>query len=66
MVFREDESRHHSGNSCENLALMRELAVGLLKQEKSSDASLKTKRLRCGRDDGYLAKVLAANKVEDA
>ncbi len=66
VVFREDESRHHAGNSCENLALMRKLAVGLLKQEKSSDASLKTKRLRCGWDDGYLAKVLAANNVEDA
>jgi predicted transposase YbfD/YdcC len=66
VVFREDESRHHSGNSCENLALMRKLAVGLLKQEKSSDASLKTKRLRCGWDDSYLAKVLAASTVEDA
>ncbi len=66
VVLREDESRHHSGNSCEDLALVRKLAVGLLKQEKSSDASLKTKRLRCGWDDGYLAKVLAANNVEDA
>jgi predicted transposase YbfD/YdcC len=66
VVFREDESRHHSGNSCENLALMRKLAIGLLNQEKSSDASLKTKRLRCGWDDSYLAKVLAANNVEDA
>ena len=66
VVFREDESRHHAGNSCENLALMRKLAVGLLKQEKSSDASLKTKRLRCGWDDSYLAKVLAASTVEDA
>jgi hypothetical protein len=65
-VSREDESRHHAGNSCEDLALMRKLAVGLLKQETSSGASLKTKRLRCGWDDGYLAKVLAANKVEDA
>jgi hypothetical protein len=37
-----------------------------LKQEKTSDASLKTKRLRCGWDNGYLAKVLAANNIEDA
>ena len=34
VVFREDESRHHAGNSCENLALLRKLAIGLLKQEK--------------------------------
>jgi predicted transposase YbfD/YdcC len=66
VVFREDESRHHAGNSCENLALLRKLAIGLLKQDKSSDASLKTKRLRCGWDDGHLAKVLAISKVEDA
>ena len=65
MVFREDESRHHVGHSCENLALLRKLAIGLLKKE-ASDASLKTKRLRCGWDDGYLAKVLAANEVENA
>jgi predicted transposase YbfD/YdcC len=66
VVFREDDSRHHAGNSGENLALLRKLAISLLKQEKSSDASLKTKRLRCGWDDDYLAKVLAANNIEDA
>jgi hypothetical protein len=66
VVFREDYSRHHAGHSGENLALLRRLAVSLLKQERSSDDSLKTKRLRWGRDDGYLAKVLAAGEVEDA
>jgi predicted transposase YbfD/YdcC len=66
VVFREDDSRHHAGNSGENLALLRKLAVSRLKQEKTSKDSLKTKRLRCGWDDGYLAKVLAANDVEDA
>ena len=66
VVFREDEGRHNAGNSCENMALLRKLAISLMKQEVTSDASLKTKRLRCGWDDGYLAKVLAANNVEDA
>jgi predicted transposase YbfD/YdcC len=66
VVFREDESRHHAGNSGENLALLRRLAISLLKQEESSKDSLKTKRLRCGWDNEYLAKVLAANKLEDA
>jgi predicted transposase YbfD/YdcC len=66
VVFREDESRHHAGNSCENLALLRKLAISLLKQEKTSKASLKTKRLRCGWDDDYLAKVLAVKELEDA
>ncbi len=66
VVFREDESRHHAGHSGENLALLRRLAISLLKQEKTTDASLKTKRLRCGWDDEYLAKVLTANSLEDA
>jgi hypothetical protein len=46
--------------------LLRRLAISLLKQEESSKDSLKTKRLRCGWDNDYLAEVLAANKVEDA
>ena len=66
VVFREDDSRHHAGNSGEDLAVLRRLAISLLKQEGSSKESLKTRRLRCGWDDEYLAKVLAANKVEDA
>jgi predicted transposase YbfD/YdcC len=66
VVCREDESRHHAGNSGENLALLRKLALSLLKQERTSNASLKTKRLRCGWDDDYLAKVLAENNVVDA
>jgi predicted transposase YbfD/YdcC len=66
VVFREDESRHHAGNSGENLASLRRLAISLLKQEESSRDSLKTRRLRCGWDNDYLAKVLAANKLEDA
>ena len=66
VVFREDESRHHAGHSGENLGLLRRLAISLLKQEESSKDSLKTKRLRCGWDDEYLAKVLAAHNVEDA
>jgi predicted transposase YbfD/YdcC len=66
VVIHEDDSRHHAGNSGENLALLRRLAISLLKQEESSKDSLKTKRLRCGWDNDYLAEVLAANKVEDA
>jgi predicted transposase YbfD/YdcC len=66
VVFREDESRHHAGNSGENLALLRRLALSLLKQEKESNSSLKTKRLRCGWDNDYVAKVLTATNLEDA
>ena len=66
VVFREDDSRHHAGHSGENLGLLRRLAISLLKQEKVSKASLKTKRLRCGWDDDYLAKVITSAGLEDA
>ena len=59
VVFREDESRHHAGHSGENLGLLRRLAVSLLNRE-ASEASLKTKRLQYGSDDGYLAKVITS------
>src|SRR5919112_632566 len=39
VVFREDESRHYAGNSGENLALLRRLAISMLKQEKTSKDS---------------------------
>jgi predicted transposase YbfD/YdcC len=66
VVFREDDSRHYAGNSGENLALLRKLALSLLKQEKTSDSSLKTKRLRCGWDNDYITKVLTATNLGDA
>lgn len=66
VVFREDESRHHAGNSGENLGLLRRLALSLLSQEKTTAASLKTKRLRCGWDDDYLAKVITSAVLRDA
>jgi predicted transposase YbfD/YdcC len=66
VVFREGDSRHHAGNSGEDLGLLRRLAISLLKQEKTSKAGLKTKRLRCGWDDRYLAKVITSAGLEDA
>jgi predicted transposase YbfD/YdcC len=66
VVFREDDSRHYAGNSGENLALLRRWAISLLKQEKTSKDSLKTKRLRCGWDDAYLTKVLNTIDLGDA
>jgi predicted transposase YbfD/YdcC len=66
VVFREDDSRHYVGNSGENLALLRRWAISLLKQEETSNASLKTKRLRCGWDNDFLTKVLKTIDLGDA
>lgn len=61
VVFREDESRIRKGNSPENLAIMRHLAVNLLKNEKSVKGGIQMKRLRAGWDNDFLLKVIAGN-----
>ncbi|WP_371824101.1 ISAs1 family transposase [Hahella sp. HN01] len=59
VAFKEDDSRHRMGHSAENLAVLRHMALNLLKNEKTDKGGIKTKRLRAGRDHGYLKKVLS-------
>jgi len=58
MVFREDESRIRRAHAPENFAVLRHMAVSLLKQEKSLKNGIKLKRLACSMDLNYLAKVI--------
>lgn len=58
MSFREDESRVRVGHAPENLAIVRHLALNLLRQESSRRASIATKRLCAALDDSYLCTVL--------
>lgn len=60
VVFREDDSRVRTGHAPENMALLRQIAVSLLQQEKTAQVGVQTKRLKAGWDNTYLAKVLAA------
>lgn len=59
MAFREDESRVRKDHGPENLALLRHIALNLLREEKTAKVGVKNKRLRAGWDDDYLAKVLS-------
>ena len=58
MTFHEDACRVHKGAGPQNLAVLRHIALNLLKQEKSTRLSLKSKRLKAGWDEDYLLKVL--------
>jgi predicted transposase YbfD/YdcC len=60
VCFREDEQRHRAGNSAENLAWIRKLALCLLKAEKNSKGkSIHRRRLLAGWKNEYLMSVLA-------
>jgi predicted transposase YbfD/YdcC len=58
MSFREDESRMRAGNSAQNFAVMRHIALNLVKRDTSSKASLKSRRKACGWNDQYLEALL--------
>jgi predicted transposase YbfD/YdcC len=58
IAFREDESRIRKDHAPENFAIIRHIALNLLKKENSKRRSIKTKRLRAGWDDEYLNKIL--------
>ena len=60
MAFREDERRVRTGHAAQNLAVVRRLALTLLKRETTAKVGVKAKRLMCGWDETYLATVLAA------
>jgi len=60
VCFREDEQRHWAGNSAQNLAWLRKMALCLLKAEKHSKGkSIATRRLLAGWKNDYLLSVLA-------
>ncbi len=57
--FREDESRVRTGNAPENLALVRHMALNLLRQDQTRKASIKAKRKLAGWDNNYLLSILS-------
>lgn len=60
--FNEDNNRCRTGNSAENLAIVRRIALNLLKQEKTNKRGIACRRKRAGWDNNYLLKVLMADQ----
>lgn len=58
VAFREDLNRARIGHSAENLALLRKLALNLLRTEPTRKVGVKASRLRAGWDLTYLLRVL--------
>jgi predicted transposase YbfD/YdcC len=59
IAFREDDSRVRKDFGPENFAVLRHIALNLLKQEQTSKRGVKGKRLRAAWDTDYLELVLS-------
>jgi predicted transposase YbfD/YdcC len=59
IAFREDESRVRQAYAPQNFALLRHIALNLLKQETTARVGIKGKRLKAASDNAYLLNVLA-------
>lgn len=59
VAFHEDSSRVRKDNSPQNLAVLRHIALNLLKHETSAKVGIHAKRLKAAWDESFLLKVLA-------
>ena len=58
IAFREDESRVRKDHAPENLAVLRHMALNLLKNEKTAKGGIHAKRLQAGWNNDYLLAIL--------
>ncbi len=58
VAFHEDACRVRSGHAARNLAVVRHLALNLLRQDRTRKGSLVAKRFTAALDDTYLLTIL--------
>jgi predicted transposase YbfD/YdcC len=61
IAFDEDSHRTRKGHSAANFAVIRHIALNLIKTEKTAKVGVKIKRLKAGWDTFYLLRILALN-----
>ncbi len=64
IAFREDESTIRKGNGAENFAILRHIALNLLKKEDTTKIGIKNKRLKARWDEDYIQKGRCCIKKE--
>ena len=64
VCFREDDSRLREGHGAENFALLRKIALALLKKAKGVKEGVECRRLVAGWDRTYLLNVLLGYEEE--
>lgn len=58
VIFNEDYSRSRKDNSAHNLAVLRKIAINLIKAQKNTKGSIRVKRLRAALEPDFLLNVL--------
>jgi hypothetical protein len=58
VTFHEDQSRIRAGYAAENFAVLRHIALNLLRQQTTKRQSVKGRRLKAAWDTDYLLQVL--------
>ena len=63
VAFREDDCRVRAGHAGQNFAVLRQMAVNLLKSVKGTKVGIKNRRLRAAIDESFLLRVLGSLSV---